>query len=109
MSWDVLVVSTPSRDSDLAVFVTFDQARFLFNCPEGTQRQFVQKRLSMRKLKAVFFTDDDTRAVAGLPGELRLLTRVVCRVVVDRRLVQASCFQLQMLESDISTSLAPKH
>jgi hypothetical protein len=69
MHWDVRAVTTPSSDTDLSLLVTFDHAKFLFNCGEGTQRSFVQSRTSMRKLEGIYMTSAHTDVTGGLPGK----------------------------------------
>jgi ribonuclease Z len=68
-NWSIRCISTPGPDTDLAVYVSFEKARFLFGCGQGTQRAFVQKRLSMRGLGAVFLpggTEEGRGGVAGM-------------------------------------------
>lgn len=69
MSWDVRVLTAPSLDTELCLLVTFDNAKYLINCGEGTQRNFVQKKISLRKLDGVFLTNGYAACVGGLPGE----------------------------------------
>lgn len=69
MSWDVRVLTAPSLDTELCLLVTFDNAKYLINCGEGTQRNFVQKKISLRKLDGIFFTNGSASCIGGLPGE----------------------------------------
>lgn len=69
MHWDVRAVTTPSSDTDLSLLVTFDHAKYLFNCGEGTQRSFVQSRTSMRKLEGIYMTSANLDVIGGLPGK----------------------------------------
>lgn len=68
-NWHVRCVSVPGPDTDLSLHVAFDNARFLFGCGEGTQRAFVQKRLGLRGLNAIFLPNSESRTRGGLPGE----------------------------------------
>ncbi|KAL1407583.1 hypothetical protein Q8F55_007016 [Vanrija albida] len=68
INWNIRAVSVPGPDTDLSLYVAFDNERLLFGAGEGTQRAFVQKRLSMRGLQAVFLPDGGHRARTGLPG-----------------------------------------
>lgn len=67
--WKVQVISAPGPDTDLCLYVEFDNARFLFGAGEGTQRAFVQKRKSMRWLQAIFISGGGLKGRGGLPGE----------------------------------------
>jgi ribonuclease Z len=69
MSWDVRVLTAPSLDTELCLLVTFDNAKYLINCGEGTQRNFVQKKISLRKLDGVFLTNGSAACIGGLPGK----------------------------------------
>lgn len=66
--WAVRAISHPTADTDLAILVTFDNAKYLFNCGEGTQRAFVQGKMSLKKLQGVFVTGAGLGVVGGLPG-----------------------------------------
>lgn len=68
-NWRVRCFASPGSDTDLALHVYFDNARFLIGCGEGTQRAFVQKKLGMKWLEAVLLPSADARTRAGLPGE----------------------------------------
>ena len=70
MSWDVKVVTAPSRDSDLALVVTFEQYKYFINCGEGTQRVCTQRGVAFKKLDAILLTNSGSEVVAGLPGVL---------------------------------------
>jgi len=67
-NWHVRALTVPGPDSDLSLFVSFDNVRYLFGCGEGTQRAFVQKRFSTRGLAGVFLPDGGSKGRAGLPG-----------------------------------------
>ncbi|WOO84919.1 Ribonuclease Z 1 [Vanrija pseudolonga] len=66
--WTIRTISVPGPDTDLSLYVAFDNERLLFGAGEGTQRAFIQKRLTMRGLQAVFLPDGGHRARTGLPG-----------------------------------------
>jgi len=67
-NWSIRCISTPGPDTDLAIYVSFEKARFLFGCGQGTQRAFVQKRLSMRGLGAVFLSGGTEEGRGGVAG-----------------------------------------
>ncbi|KAK6906129.1 hypothetical protein I203_100113 [Kwoniella mangroviensis CBS 8507] len=69
-NWHVKALSAPGPDTDLSLHVSFDNARFLFGCGEGTQRAFTQKRMGMRGLSAIFVGSGEARSRAGLAGVL---------------------------------------
>ncbi|TXT09068.1 hypothetical protein VHUM_02542 [Vanrija humicola] len=68
INWSIRAISVPGPDTDLSLYVAFDNERLLFGAGEGTQRAFVQKRLAMKGLQAVFLPDGGHRARTGLPG-----------------------------------------
>jgi ribonuclease Z len=68
--WTVRTLSVPGDDTDLSLWVSFDNARFCFGAGEGTQRAFIQKRLRMTGMQAIFLPDG-VSARGGLPGEYR--------------------------------------
>lgn len=67
-NWHVRCVSVPGPDTDLTLHVAFDNARFMFGCGEGTQRAYVQKRLSLKGLEGIFLLNAENRTRMGLPG-----------------------------------------
>ncbi|WRT69179.1 uncharacterized protein IL334_006163 [Kwoniella shivajii] len=69
-NWHVKALSVPGPDTDLSLHVSFDNARFLFGCGEGTQRAFVQKRMGMRGLSGIFIGSGEAKARNGLAGVL---------------------------------------
>lgn len=69
-NWHIRALTVPGPDTDLSLFVAFDNVRYMFGCGEGTQRAFVQKRLSTRGLAGVFLPDGGNRGRGGLPGGL---------------------------------------
>ncbi len=68
--WHVRCLTVPGHDTDLSLHVAFDNVRFLFGCGEGTQRAFVQKRVGMRGMSAVFICSGGSEGRGGLPGEV---------------------------------------
>ncbi|WVR08979.1 hypothetical protein IAU60_006038 [Kwoniella sp. DSM 27419] len=69
-NWHVRAITAPGPDSDLALHVSFDNARFLFGCGEGTQRAFTQKRSTLKGLAGIFVGSGEAKARAGLAGVL---------------------------------------
>lgn len=70
--WQVRCLTIPGLDTDLSLYVTFDNLRFLFGCGEGTQRAFVQRRQPWRGLSGIFIGSGGSKARSGLAGELDL-------------------------------------
>ena len=68
-NWSIRCISTPGPDTDLSIYVSFEKARFLFGCGQGSQRAFVQKRLSMRGLGAVFLPGGTEEGRGGVAGK----------------------------------------
>jgi len=66
-AWTVRTLSVPGDDTDLTLWVSFDNARFCFGAGEGTQRAFIQKSLRMGGLQAIFLPDG-VSGRGGLPG-----------------------------------------
>lgn len=69
--WRVQALSVPSPDSDLALYVAFDNVRYLFGAGEGVQRTFVQRKVSLKGVEGVFVSggDGEGKRVGGLAGE----------------------------------------
>ena len=61
-------LGTGAADFNPSGFLFFDQARYLFNCGEGTQRFFVQHQVKLTRLNAVFLSGLSWNHVGGLPG-----------------------------------------
>ncbi|MBN1941576.1 MAG: ribonuclease Z [Candidatus Diapherotrites archaeon] len=61
--------SNPTVERNLsATAVQFDGKWFLFDCPEGTQRQMMQSGVSYMKLQAIFFSHFHADHFLGFPG-----------------------------------------
>ncbi|KIR35362.1 ribonuclease Z [Cryptococcus deuterogattii MMRL2647] len=69
-NWAVRAVTTPTKDTDLCLYVSFDNVRFLFGCGEGTQRAFAQKKIGFSRLGGVFIGSGELKGRGGLPGVL---------------------------------------
>ncbi|OWZ65943.1 hypothetical protein AYX14_06079 [Cryptococcus neoformans] len=69
-NWAVRAVTTPTKDTDLCLYVSFDNVRFLFGCGEGTQRAFAQKKIGFSRLGGVFIGSGESKGRGGLPGVL---------------------------------------
>ncbi|WVF65453.1 hypothetical protein IAT40_000181 [Kwoniella sp. CBS 6097] len=69
-NWHVRAITAPGPDTDLTLHVSFDNARFLFGCGEGTQRAYNQKRLTLKGLSGIFVGSGDAKSRSGLAGVL---------------------------------------
>ncbi|RXK38185.1 hypothetical protein M231_04559 [Tremella mesenterica] len=67
-NWVVRCLSVPGPDTSLALYIAFDNARWLFGCGEGTQRAFIQKGLVMRSLTGIIMPSGGSKDRNGLPG-----------------------------------------
>lgn len=69
-NWSIRCLSVPGQDTDLSLYVSFEKARFLFGCGEGTQRGFAQKRQTMKGIGAIFLPGGSDAGRGGLAGEV---------------------------------------
>ncbi|CAN7994546.1 unnamed protein product [Ixodes pacificus] len=51
-----------------SLYVITDQARYMFNCGEGTQRLAHEHKMKLSKLENIFFTHNAWGNLGGLPG-----------------------------------------
>ncbi|BEI84845.1 hypothetical protein CcaverHIS002_0502460 [Cutaneotrichosporon cavernicola] len=72
-AWTVRALSVPGPDTELSLFVSFDDARFVFGAGEAMQRALVQKRMSLRRLQAIFIASGRSGR-GGLAGALMTLS-----------------------------------
>lgn len=66
--WNVQVISTPGPDTELALYIRFDNSRWVIGCGEGTQRAMVQAKVPLRGLTGIVMGSGGSRARNGLPG-----------------------------------------
>jgi ribonuclease Z len=61
--------STPSKERNLSsILLNFNGLNYLFDCPEGTQRQLMKAKASYMKIHAVFLSHFHGDHILGLPG-----------------------------------------
>ncbi|KAG7445158.1 uncharacterized protein BT62DRAFT_951536 [Guyanagaster necrorhizus] len=70
MNWSTSVLTTVTSDTEPAIIITFDRAKYLFNAGENSGRAFLQSKRNWRKTRGVFFTDVSSQRIGGLPGLL---------------------------------------
>ncbi|KAJ1976639.1 hypothetical protein H4R35_002609 [Dimargaris xerosporica] len=71
MQWHIELLTTPGPEiAQASVIVHMGKQRYLFNCPEGTQRFCTEHRVRLAKLDHVFLTRIDWQTMGGLPGML---------------------------------------
>jgi ribonuclease Z len=82
--WDLSLPRAHNRHSEvdltssppsLFLFSSFIP-RFLFDAGEGVQRLCIEHRVRLSKMEGVFLTWLSQETVAGLPGEIFLLSRM---------------------------------
>lgn len=64
----VQVLGTGSEGAPKALYMFTDNARYLFNCGEGTQRLAHEHKMKLSKLEHIFITEPSWRNIGGLPG-----------------------------------------
>lgn len=61
--------SCPTKERALSsVCLNYEGANYLFDCPEGTQRQMMKAKASYMKIDSIFLTHFHADHVLGLPG-----------------------------------------
>ena len=70
MKIDFIVISGRTLDTEPCVALVSDNASYVFNCPEQTQRVFMSNKWKLNKIKQFFITDLSSSSIAGIPGLL---------------------------------------
>ncbi|KAF9006200.1 hypothetical protein BDQ17DRAFT_1352945 [Cyathus striatus] len=68
MIWSASVLSSVTSDTEPTVVINFDNAKYIFNTGENTNRAFLQSRLSWKRCRGIFFTQNDAKRSSGLTG-----------------------------------------
>lgn len=64
------------------LLLSYDDVSYVFQCPEGTQRAFLEDSTRLSKLSCVFLTSLHWYAVGGLPGFSLTVTDAVERCIL---------------------------
>lgn len=64
----IQIVGAGTGDMPPSCMYFYDQARFLINCGEGSQRFFTQHKLKLSKISTIFLTQLGWDHIGGLPG-----------------------------------------
>ncbi|KAJ7460806.1 hypothetical protein FB451DRAFT_1045064 [Mycena latifolia] len=70
MSWTASVVTSATTDTEPSLVISFDQAKYIFNAAENSNRAFTQKKAHRKKTRAFFLTQVGAQRAGGLPGML---------------------------------------
>jgi len=68
-TWSTTVVTPLSYDTEPAVLITFDGAKYIFNVGENTNRAFCQSRQNFKRTRGVFLTQVGSQRAGGLGGK----------------------------------------
>lgn len=69
-NWSTTVVTPLSYDTEPTVLITFDNAKYLFNVGENTNRAFYQSRKNWKRMRGIFLTQVRTQRASGLGGAI---------------------------------------
>lgn len=64
----VHVLGSGAEGAPKALYMFTDNARYLFNCGEGTQRLAHEHKMKLSKLEHIFITEPCWKNIGGLPG-----------------------------------------
>ncbi|XP_020801010.1 ribonuclease Z, mitochondrial [Drosophila serrata] len=67
-SVNLQILGAGANGAPAAVYLFTDQARYLFNCGEGTQRLAHEHKTRLSRLEQIFVTRNTWATVGGLPG-----------------------------------------
>ncbi|KAM6497244.1 hypothetical protein JOM56_007717 [Amanita muscaria] len=73
MNWSTSVLTSISSDTEPTIVVAFDNAKYIFNVGENTNRAFLQSRYNWKRTKGLFLTQLGTQRAGGLGGLMMTL------------------------------------
>ncbi|KAF8159401.1 hypothetical protein B0H34DRAFT_703302 [Crassisporium funariophilum] len=73
MNWSTSILTTISTDTEPSIVITFDNAKYIFNVPENSNRGFLQSNRNWRRARTLFFTQANVQRTSGLGGLLMTL------------------------------------
>lgn len=98
MNWSANVLSTVTSDTEPTIVIEFDNAKYIFNVGENTNRAFIQNKLNWKKTRGLFLTSVGTQRASGLAGKLP-----VHRVIFSQTLMYAGLgFLMTLADSNHS-------
>jgi hypothetical protein len=68
MSWTASVVTSATTDTEPSLVVSFDNAKYIFNLPENSNRAFTQKKAHRKSTRAFFLTQVGAQRAGGVAG-----------------------------------------
>ena len=98
-TWSTTVVTPLSYDTDPAVLITFDGAKYIFNVGENTTRAFCQSQQNFRNMRGVFLTQVDSQRAGGLGGKYWFWFSCLSIDANATRVFQACSWPTQMVLS----------
>ncbi|KAJ6474674.1 hypothetical protein C8R47DRAFT_986730 [Mycena vitilis] len=70
MSWTASVVTSATTDTEPSLVILFDNAKYIFNLAENSNRAFTQKKAHRKSTRAFFLTQVGAQRAGGLAGML---------------------------------------
>ncbi|EKM81596.1 hypothetical protein AGABI1DRAFT_105131 [Agaricus bisporus var. burnettii JB137-S8] len=67
-SWVTTAVTSLSHDTEPTILVNFENAKYMFNAGENTNRAFLQSSKNWKKMRSVFLTQVTSQRASGLTG-----------------------------------------
>lgn len=68
-TWSTTALTPLSYDTEPAVLITFDGAKYIFNVGENTNRAFCQSQQNFKRTRGVFLTQVGSQRAGGLGGK----------------------------------------
>lgn len=75
-SWVTTAVTSLSHDTEPTILVNFENAKYMFNAGENTNRAFLQSSKNWKKMRSVFLTQVTSQRASGLTGTSQCFYRL---------------------------------